>query len=162
MRNPAKHKGGQFYVFAALIFISFIFFIASNQSRISLSKEDPSQAYLDNYIYEGKIVINYAIRQSINISSALSNFTESFITYTRSKDLDVGILSMYSYQQKIFIVNYLKDPILITSGGIRLNPGEETALDFAAEVDLNYQNESYRYYFSSPTEPEFKVLFVKS
>lgn len=156
-----KHKKTQFYMFAGVILISYVFFIVANKSSISTSEVKNLEIYLDNYVYEAKIVINNAIYENKNISNELNIFTESFITYAESKNIGLGILSLYSNDNQIFIANYLNDFVMINGLTPVLNKAEERVVDYNNIVTIEYRNETYYYHFSNPNEIELKTLFIK-
>jgi hypothetical protein len=133
--------------------------IYSTKSGLSTDKLAGLKSQLDNYEYESNIVMNYAIRNNQNISSALSNFTLEFIDYAKEKDLWLGILYLYSYKGNIHIVNYLNEPVYITTSGIALNNSLETETVFSEKITVKFRNESYAYYFDDPFESDIKTLF---
>ena len=154
------NKRAQFYMFAAIILISFVFVIVSNNSNISKTNTKKYQTYLDNYKEEAIIVINNAVYENKNISYELRNYTEYFISYATGKDLDIGLTYLYSNNNYIYIVNYLNYPVLINPFGINLEKNNEVKVNFNETIVVKYHNESYYFYFSRPDEIEFKTLFV--
>ena len=124
-----NNKKSQFYMFGAVILISYVFFIVANKSSISTSEVENLEIYLNNYVYEAKIVINNAIYSNENISQELNNYTESYITYAESKNIGVGIVSLYSNDNQIFVANYLKDSIMVNALTPVLNKAEERVVD---------------------------------
>ena len=156
-----NNKKSQFYMFGAVILISYVFFIVANKSSISTSEVENLEIYLDNYVYEAKIVINNAIYSNENISQELNNYTESYITYAESKNIGVGIVSLYSNDNQIFVANYLKDSITVNTLTPVLNKAEERVVNYNNTITIEYQNETYYYYFSDPEKIELKTLFIK-
>ncbi|MBT3721318.1 hypothetical protein HN789_00920 [archaeon] len=152
-------KKSQIYFFAAIILVGMVFFVVSNQP--SLTAKDTSQVkkYFDNYKYEAKIVLDNAIYQKKNISYELKNYTERFIAYGDSKNLDLRILFIYSYENELHIVNYLKEPVLINTIGSNIENGQEVVLAVNTS-QITYSNKTYTYQFN-PDLIEFKALFVK-
>ena len=73
-----KNKS-QFYMFGAIVLVSLVFVIVSNNSVISMSSVQDTKNYLNNYKYEAKVVINNALYANKNVSYELRNYTESFI-----------------------------------------------------------------------------------
>ena len=136
-----------------------VFFIATNNTVIVFEEIEDFQTYLDNYIYEGRIVMNHAILNQKNISGELINYTDQYIEYAATKNIEVGIVFMYSYDSRLHIVNYLKDPILISPGEISVDIEEEYIRN-ATDIDINYRNTTYSFAFT-PQENHFKALFIK-
>jgi len=151
---------GQFYFFAAIILISFVFGIASSKPKISKTNIENYENYLNNYKEEAYVVINNAVYENKNISYELRNYTEYFISYGDSKDLNIGLIYMFSNLGYIYIVNYLNQPVLINPSGITLQTNHETRVNFNESITLKYQNESYNFYFSRSDEIEFRTLIV--
>lgn len=152
----------QYYMFASLLLISFVFAIVSNKSQIVLKTQNHMQNNLDNYLYESKIIINNAIYNNKNLSYELRNYTESFITYMDSKNIDLNLLYLYTYNDKIYIVNYLNSVVLVTTTGTSLVHNQEKSIDFQKEIEINYLNKTYDFEFKSEENIEFKTLFVKN
>lgn len=156
-----KGKKSQYYIFGGIILISAVFLIISSSSSISLSKQEDSEAILDNYIYEAKIVIDNSIMKNLNTSEALANYTEKFIEYGESRNLKLGIAYMFSEDGNIHIRNYLDGPVNIVSEGVDIFPGEESVFRFSNDLQLKYRNDTYNYIFSHPDKTEFKTFLVK-
>ena len=147
-------------MFASVILISYVFFIVANKSSIDTTEVENLEIYLDNYVYEAKIVINNAIYENKNISQELNNFTESYITYAESKNMDLGIVSLYSDNNQIFTANYLDDDITI-NGLSLVEPNEESVVNYNNTITIEYLDETYYFYFSNPEKTELKTLFIK-
>jgi hypothetical protein len=157
------NRKSQFYMFAALIFISTLFFGIASISQIRIREKEDFQNYRDNYLYEARIVINNAVREHHNISAQLRDYTEAFIRYGDERNLELGIVYIYSRNQTMYIVNYLKETILISTESYNgaLEPGQESVLAFEHELWIDYEDEKYYYSFLGPYETEIKALFVK-
>ena len=156
-----KTKKAQFYLFAALIFVSAVFLVVANSSSISLREIDDFETYQKNYLHEAKIVINNAIMDNLNISDQLGEYTSEYISYLSSKDIDLGVLILLASEDKIYIDNYLNEPVLISTLGFSLNPGEKMSTGFREELEVEYRNETYSFSFSGSYLTELKTLFVK-
>ena len=149
----------QFYIFASIILLSYVFIVLANKSSIRLSEFDDYNTLLDNYVYEGNNIINNAIYSNKNISNELNKYTENFFSFVQLKNMDIKLVSMYSRNNKIYAINYLNDPVIIS--GIEILPDQEKVINFQNDIELVYLNKVYYYEFSNPMETEFKVLFVK-
>jgi hypothetical protein len=159
MKNMAKKS--QFYVLTAVLLIIASFMIVANNNAIRVKTSDVSKGFLENYMYESTIVMNNAFYYNSNVSEALRNYTESFIDYAQKKNQKLGIAFLFSEDEQIHIVNYLKEPVLIISSGETINFEAEKVFQYANEVELKYQNISYYFYFSEPNKKEFKAMLVK-
>jgi hypothetical protein len=152
------NKKSQFYLFAAIILIGGYLAIVANKPTITLDNAPEFQIMRDNYLHEAKIIMNRAIYRNTNITQELVPFTEEFIKYAANKDIDIGVLILYSYDRRIFIVNYLNEPVII-SGNIPVNPHEEYSMGLSPEVSVAFHDEVYKYNFDDTTE--IRTLFVK-
>ena len=123
-----RSKGGQYYVFAGLIFVFLAFSVVNAGSRF-LKKNIESQQYLDNYKSQANIIIDNAVYENKNISYELRNYTEEFINYGIQKNLDFKILYLYSHNHYIYIVNYVGETVTLS------------------DYDLNLQNNQNPIYF---------------
>ena len=149
-------------MFAAIIFITTIFFMFTNKSGITISEIEASETYLDNYVYEAKTVINNARKYNLNVSYQLSELTEEFLSYSKDKGLNLGIIYLFSEDYKIHIVNYLNEPVSLLDLGTELNPEKEFITDYQSIILIRYKNETYDITFSHPEEIEFKTLLIQN
>ena len=147
-------------MFAAIILIGFVFAIVSNKSKFNSAKTMNIKNYLTNYKYEAKIIIDNAVFENKNISIELRNFTEDFIEYGESKNLDVDTLYMYTHENNLFIVNYMPQSVKIISTDEIIEPLHELSTSYSEEIRIKYRNESYTFEFNDPIEIEFKTLFI--
>jgi len=148
-------------MFAAILFISAVFVIVTNKSSISLRNFEKSDEYLDNYVYEAKMVMNNARYHDSDVQEALKNLTEAYMEYAESKNVDVGVLYIFTEDGRMYFGNYLKEPVLIKPSSVTLQPEDELEIDFEESIDIEYGNETYNYEFSGPNQIEFKTLLVK-
>jgi len=154
------NKKSQFYAFAAIVLIAGFLAVVTNKSTISFEKVDNIAALKQNYVHESNIIINNAVYQNKNISTQLRQFTEEFIEYAKNKNINLGIIFLYSQHDKVYIVNYLKEPVLIKSVG-KLHPKKELYVEFAYKIQLDYMNETFTFYFKNQDVIEFNTLLLK-
>jgi len=156
------NKKSQFYIFAAVIFISAVFLIVMNSSSVTVTRLEGITDLRDNYIYEAKIVIDNSVYNNQDISDSLANYTEEYLNYADSRELNLGIVYLYQYNGRIYIVNYINEPINIPTIDVTLQLEEEVATDYIEEIAVSYQNETYYYNFNRGPQIQFKTLFVKN
>ena len=149
-------------MFATLVLLGLVFAIVSNRSSIKTGKVSNTQNYLNNYKYEATIVIDNAIYHEKNISAELKNFTEYFIDYAEEKGVGLGVMYLYSYNDQIFIGNYLEENASISDLGITLQPEHEYQTDFDDSVPITVGQDSYTFTFSSQREVELKTLVIQN
>ncbi len=147
-------------MFASIILISAVFVIVANKSSIAVEQFEDFTTYRENYIHEAQIVLNNAIYDNKNLSAELISFTEEFISYTETKNQDVGIVYLYSFDNNIYVGNYLNEPIIINPGQ-NLLIEQEKKINFKKTISIKYRNETFSYKFSDPDEIVLKSLFVK-
>jgi hypothetical protein len=147
----------QFYLFAGIILASLVFLIASNSSFVEERGFDKTRSLVENYKHEGNIIVNNAIYTRKNISTELRNFTEYFIEHAKDKDITLKLIFLYNYQDEIHIVNYLKEPVIISANTIE--DGEELSIAYAEELEINLGNESYEFSFNQQNT-ELITLFI--
>ena len=140
--------------------MSTVFLITANRSSIDVSQMEDLRNYHKNYIHEANIVINNAIMYDKNITKELMDYTNSYIDYAKTKEMDLGIVFLYSKDDKIHIVNFLNEPVLVSTVGLEVNSGQSLTIDLVDTVTLNYQGNNYNYFFSS--DILFKTLFVEN
>lgn len=153
------NKKSQFYFFAAVVLIGLVFLVISSQPSITSKNNQNLQNLFENYNYEANVIINNALYENKNISSELRNYTSRFISYAKNKDINLGILYLYSYQNNTYIVNYLKEPVLIISLDLTIQNEQEIVTSYNT-IQVVYSNETYTYRFT-PNQIKFKSLFVK-
>ncbi len=159
MKKRILKRKAQFYAFAGIILIFSVFLIVSSRPSIVITDFQEYQSYLDNYLYEGRNVMNNAILNNYNITTVLVNYTKYFIEYTNKKDLSMSLGAFYSKDNKIYIVNYLKDSLLINTTIITANGTAE--MQYTDTLEVDYRNQTYYFYFKEPYGTELKALLVK-
>ena len=147
-------------MFAAIILISFVFAIVSNKSKFNSTKTKNIKTYLANYKHEAKIIIDNAVYENKNISYELRNFTEKYIVYGESKNIDIDILYLYTHENYLYIVNYMPQSIKLVSTDINVETFHEFRTNYTEEINVKYRNETFTFEFNDPIEIEFKTLFI--
>ena len=152
-------KKAQYYTFAGVLLISMVFMITATQPSMTAESDGLIQGYIDNYMQEANIVIDNSIYERKNISIELQNFTEEFIRYAASKDIDLDIVSLYSYKDMIYIANH--GSVEVIAQGNTLATGKEATVTYADEVTVSYDGTDYRFAFGEG-ETRFRVLMVQN
>jgi hypothetical protein len=152
-------KKAQFYTFAGILLISMVFMITATRPTMTKKDRVLLQDYLDNYKREARTVIDNSIYGSKNISSELMNYTTEFKAYALSKNLDLDIVSLHSYDGRIFVAN--KGDETVFAEGVALLPDNENALDYREEVTVAYDDIDYVFAFRIG-ETAFQALMVEN
>lgn len=153
------NKKSQLYFFAAVILIGLVFLIVSSQPSFSSRNNKNLKNLFDNYKYEAEIIIDNALYEDKNISYELRNYTEQFIAYAKNKDMDIGILYLYSYQNYTYIVNYLNQEVLVNPIAVPIQKKGEIKTSVNT-TQIVYSNNTYTYKFTQD-QIKFKALFVE-
>lgn len=99
---------GQLYILAIIILALVIFSIAMEYNKIVTKSEEMDFEQLSkNYITEAQKVINEAIENEDDVSEELSEFTNAFILYAKTKDPNIGMLYMFGNGSGLYMENYL-------------------------------------------------------
>ncbi len=111
-------KRGQLYLLAALLigFIIFIVVTPANQVKETVI-EDNFQDLARNFETESAKFLNAVIEKNADVSKAFLNFTVLFSSYAKTKNPDFGLLYLFLYNNKLYVGNYLQDPINIMYHG---------------------------------------------
>lgn len=151
-------KKGQFYLITALILLIPTYTLLVSQQNFGREKTTNFDVLSKNYISESRIVINNALYYDNNIYQEIESFTQDFIDYSNTKNIDLKILYMVKNGESLRVVNYLKD-VEITDFNITLKSSETINLNTTNEITIKYEETEYIYEFSNETI-EFKALIM--
>jgi len=106
------NKRGQFYLITVLIISIALFTLISTTNTITepILFEDFS-TLTNNYMTESKYVINSALFYKLNISERLDKYTREFITESKKKNPNIGLIYIYSNGSKAEVRNFLSSSI---------------------------------------------------
>ena len=142
-----KNKKGQYYLFAAMILIVSLFYIANNSSiHFDVS---PYESFVLNYNDEAQSVMNTAILQNSNISNALQTYTELIIDFYEG---EIGIVFIYSYDGNIYIHNNMGETIVVNNIDV-----EDVYQTTNHNINIIYDDETFVYTFIEEYN-EFKSI----
>src|SRR3989338_4602135 len=77
-------KKGQFYIFAAIVLITFAFMIAKPAPKLQ-EKPDAFKELYQNFLTESSIVVNTALYDNANVSERFRSFADSYSQYAITK-----------------------------------------------------------------------------
>ncbi len=148
-------------MFGAILFITSVFVIYTSRSGLVLKEIGAFENYRDNYLYEGLNVLNNAIYEKSNLSDAMRNYTFSFLEFAQSNNGNIGLVFLFSRENRIYVNNFINEPIIVQEINT-INYLEEKVIDYEDTISLNYHNETYSYIFTMPEKTELKVLLVET
>lgn len=158
--NSKLNKRGQFYILTALLLIIPTYTLIS-QNYIPIKKITNLDILSQNYVEEGKNTINNAIYSDQNVFLELDSYTQEFITYANTKNVDLQILYIIKYDEKIKVVNYLKKESNIMPGDINLQKSESSIINNTNQIIITYNNIEYTYNISTENV-DFKALIINN
>jgi hypothetical protein len=151
----------QYYIFGAIVFISAIFVIYTSGSGMAIKSMSAIEDFKSNYLFEGHNVINSAIYHGSNVSEAMRNFTVDYLDYAASSNENIALAFIYSKEGKLYINNYLEEPIVIDDSDI-LAPTQELQIEYEESVKIRYANDTYYQTFGVPEKTELRVFMVET
>ena len=153
-----KNKKAQFYIFTAILLCISAFGLLST-SPLSKEKNTDFELLASNYLYEAKNTINQALYRESSPYLAVDLFTNNFIGYAKTKNIDLKIAYILKNENKTTVVNYLKDDLNITSHNKTIKTSESATFNLTNIIIIRYDETDYNYTFTNDTV-EFKALIV--
>lgn len=156
-----SNKKGQFYIFAAILLVTYALTI--NPPTVEIKKATPvfKQLY-QNYLFEAPKVMNSAVYDNANITERFMNFSDTFSSYAKSREAKFGMVYLLAHQDGVDIKNYLSETANISTNttSFLLGPGNWKTMNRAGSLAV-YLN-SIRYDFSFTESMQLKAIFKSS
>ena len=159
MKIRKLNRNGQFYIFMALLLSALVFTMYPTNSSMIIPKY-LFQSTTQNYIKESPKVINAAVLQKDDIFQIFENYTQDFITYAATKNLDFELAYIIVNKTNIKIVNYLSAPIniILESGEQNIADDSYIVLDRDIdELELEFAEKKYHYQI---TKEDLQLKFL--
>ena len=153
-------KKAQFYIFVAVLLCISAYSLLSF-GIVAKEKSTGFGMLYENYIHESENVINNALYTGTDVFSQFDSYTNSFITYAKTRNTDFGVLYMIKKDDELRVVNYLSSPANITSQNITIMPHQSMTLKPTSVLSLRYKGNDYNYTFTNESV-QFKALAYKS
>lgn len=129
-------KRGQFYIIAAAIIAVLLVGLAATVNYVMVTST-PARFYDlgEMYKLEGPNVVDQGIYQGTpeKINETLTNFTNIFYQNAQIKDPNIQIISVFGNSSGISPINYGKEEVNITSGGVTTTLG---ASEVKSEISM--------------------------
>lgn len=148
---------GQYYLFVAII----LCLTSYGLIYTSVNAKDKPNTFDDitqNYLNEAKNVINNGIYNEEDLFLHFDNFTNKFISFSKTKAINFQLLYLLKSDNQIRVVNYLDQSVLLNSNRT-LYQREYVTLNPQDLITINYNDIIYNYTFSDD-DVEFKALFT--
>lgn len=147
-----KNKKAQFYIITAIVLIATVFLYSSTQT------ETPKQQNIfhemsENYFNEAPYVLNSALLTSENMNEKMENFTRSFINYAKSRNIEMGIIYLYSIDNIITMGNFMEETATFENTDLF----ESTTAQFNLTTNFTVSLGDNIYYFNISNN-EFKAI----
>ena len=159
MKINKLNRKGQFYIFMALLLCSLVFTMFPS----SLNTVIPIylfQSTTQNYIKEAPKVVNAAVFQKDDLFQVFEEYTQEFIGYADTKNLDFEVAYIIINKTNIKIVNYLSAPINVLIGSDDWNIEDESFIIVNRddeELEVEFAGKKYHYQI---TKEDLQLKFL--
>ena len=145
-----KNKKSQYFVVAAIVFISLALVLVSS-NIMGGSRRPIFEELKSNFQNEAYIAINSAIASSFeseyNVFEQFDNFVERYILYSAEKGVRFDLVYLLMYEDRIFIKNYLDSDFMISTQFGEYNLSYMDVLNVSAENYIELRNPTNNYLF---------------
>ena len=131
------NKRGQVYLLVALI-LALVLYMLMTKTNIIYENEiiDDFETLSRNYDVEASKFMNSLLSSgdisSEEVKSKFDDFTCDFTKYAKNQNPDFSLIYIFEYENKIYIGNYLKQPIIIGDEYILRGCKEGAELQYGA------------------------------
>lgn len=157
-----KDKRSQFYILTTLLLVSTLYGIGNlidiKDIGTDSYKDTPLNAI--NYRVEANNIINNAILEDKKIDLELSSMTKEFILFNKRKQVDIGILYILKYDNKLHIKNFLNQEIDIIADNITLKHQENAVFD-VHDLIIRLKNRDTIDFEFNDLEKELKFILIE-
>ncbi|MCX6707650.1 MAG: hypothetical protein NT001_05935 [Candidatus Woesearchaeota archaeon] len=154
------NRKSQFYILTVLTLSVIIFMISEIPSKTETSTGDQHSLY-ENFISEAPKVINNAIYEERNVSDDIDHFSDDFIYYAGTKNINLSLFYILVYKGEITVSNMLGMEVNITTEGgeTRLPAGTKAILKDKDRINAEISSTSYPFSINTK-ETQFKMIFM--
>jgi hypothetical protein len=153
-----KNKKGQFYIFIAILLITYVLTISP--PRAAPKKPVPVFKQLhQNYVFEAPKAINAAIYDNANLSERFMNFSDAFVDYSKGREARFGLLYLLAYEDGLDVKNYLSETANVTTNtaSFLLTTNSWRTINRTNSVSIYLGNLNYDFSFTEPIQ--LRALF---
>src|SRR3989338_1844629 len=167
-----NNKKGQFYIFIAIVLITYAFNIA-RPDTIAREKPDVFKELYENFMTESTLVVNNALYREANVSETFLGFADSYADYARTRQPNFRLAYILKDEDALVVGNKLGISINVslTNTSYNVNDGSTVTispqyitLDVAGiTYDFNIGPEEYqvKYLFRQKTSAETRIFVRK-
>lgn len=136
------NKRGQFFIIISVVLAIAVFAITSKANLIqeAVLFED-FEDLSENYISESEYVINNALQNESNVSEKLSEFTDSYLKYSKQRNPNIKLLYVYSDGANVKLVNHF-DSVVKTEKDVSIIGSEQ---DLSQEILIDVAGKTFSY-----------------
>ena len=160
MAKKRMNKKSQFYILTVLTLSVIIFMISEIPSRT----EGPTGSSLplyENFVSEAPKVINNAIYEGRNVSNDIDHFSDDFIYYAGTKNINLSLFYILVNGGDIIISNRLGMEANITAEGGETRIPDDRKVILRDKDRINVEAAASSYPFSINTkETQFRMVFM--
>ena len=148
------------YLFAAILLCAYAVALLPAVNKVNQPKNTFKELYT-NYNYEAPIAINNAIFNKQNVSQQFQTFTNNFVSYSRTLDLDFSVLYILAMPGVIEVNNLMDTNVSVTTAlqSESLNKSNRINLNRGSYVIVNMEGINYEFNISDAENYQLKALF---
>ena len=154
----AKNKKGQFYIFIAILLITYALNIAR---PIPLAQEpiDVFKELYNNFLTESTVVVNNALYENKNVSESFISFSNEYSDYARSRSSQFGFIYVLKDGDEIVVGNELGISVNLSITDASYNVSSDSTQTISAQ-DITVDVAGINYEFTtSSQEYQIQSLF---
>jgi hypothetical protein len=119
------NKKAQFYIFTAIMLIGYSTLLLNSLNVVPDISRNFRRVY-DNFAFESGMCLNNALFEGTDVPLEFSRFLDSFISYSRTKKLDVEVFAVLMHGENVYFMNMMDNPVHIISMNWTVLPGNQT------------------------------------
>jgi hypothetical protein len=156
----ALNKKSQLYLLTA-IFLSILVFLMVDMPAKTQPGSKESLMLYNNFVTEAPRVINGALYQGRDLAQDFDDFTDKFIFYAGTKNINLSIFCILVYGEEMVIYNKMGRDVNITtsSGEIVMSSSQQTSQPRDEKVNIEIDAIEYPFDIDNGLT-EFKVIFI--
>lgn len=147
-----KSKKSQYFVVAAIIFISLALMLVSGV-MISGKQRNVFDELKENFLVEANVAINSAVslyhETESSVPEQFDRYVQNYIEYSASRNVDFRLVYFLLYEDRIYAKNYLDTTLSISTRFDRydLEPGEMINTTAYNYIEMSTGNRQYLFLF---------------
>ena len=158
MTSFFKNKKGQFYIFIAILLITYAFNIA-RPVPFAQEKPDVFRELYKNFITESSVVVNNALYENKNVSGKFLEFSNGYADYARTRSSQFRFAYVLKEKDMLVVGNKLGISINLSLTNASYNVTDSSTKTIRSQ-DITLAVAGVNYDFAIGPEPyQVKSLF---